>query len=272
MSDCGIPFRIVERLLYKPQEIPHIVFLTAVQKAPFGMTLKYNTCLLKINKSRLNLDFANNLLIFELRHSLSFFTFTNRRVQMGRTSLAAFLGALVLFIWGFLSWEVLPFHSKTMHTLPNEDAVVTTLKSGNAESGTYMIPGTGDGSEAAKKAAMNKMKTGPMGWLMYSREGMGEMHPMNFIKGFIVLFFSAMIAASLLGKLSWSLASKYGARVRFVMMLGIFLAIAGRLGDWAFMGYSTDFSLNLLADDIIGWTLAGMVIAWRIKPLMTKTS
>jgi len=191
---------------------------------------------------------------------------------MGRIILAGFLGAIVLMIWGFLSWAVLPFHGKTMHTLSNEDAVVAAIKAGNAESGTYQIPGMGDGSAAAKKIEMDKMKVGPTGWLHYSTEGYGEIDPMYFLKGFLVCFFSSMFAASLLRKLSWSLASKYGTRVRFIMMLGVFLAIAGRLNDWAWMGYPTSFSLNLLVDDIVGWTLAGLVIAWRIKPLMAKTN
>jgi hypothetical protein len=175
-------------------------------------------------------------------------------------------------IWGFISWEVLPLHNMTMHTLSNEDAVVAALKSGNAESGTYMIPGISEkADDATKKAQMEKMKRGPIGMLHYSNEGYGEMEAMYFIKGFLVFFFSAMVAASLLGKLSWSLASKYSARVRFILSIGIFLAIAARLGDWAWFGYPANFSIMLAVFDIIGWTLAGLVIAWRMKPLMTKT-
>ena len=192
---------------------------------------------------------------------------------MSRTLLAGFLGALVLMIWGFIAWEVLPFHTMTMHTLSNEDAVVAALKSGNAETGAYMVPGIGDKhDEAAKKAEMEKMKIGPEAWIHYTKEGIGEMSPMYFIKGFLVYLFSALIAASLLGKLSWSLASRYGARVRFVMMMGLFIAITGRIGDWAWLGYSTSFSLHLAADDFIGWTLAGLVIAWRVRPLIAKAS
>ncbi|MEP7234079.1 MAG: hypothetical protein ABI778_02170 [Ignavibacteriota bacterium] len=188
---------------------------------------------------------------------------------MLRTLLAGFLGAIVLMIWGFLSWAVLPFHGSTTQTLPNEDAVTATLKSGNVESGTYRIPGMGKDA-ASKKVEMEKMTAGPIAWIHYQREGYGEMDVMYMIKGFLVCLFSCILAASLLGKLSWSLASKYGARVGFVILLGLFLAVAGHLNDWAWLGYSTSFSLNMIADDIIGWSLAGCVIAWRIKPLMVK--
>ena len=192
---------------------------------------------------------------------------------MSRILLSGFLAALVLLIWGFISWEVLPFHGMTIHQLPNEDAVVATLKSGNVGSGAYMIPGMPEkGDAAARNATMEKMKHGPLGMLHYNTEGMSDMMWMYYVKGFLVYLLAAMVASSLLGKLSWSLASKYGARVRFVMMIGVFLALTSRLGDWAWFGYSTGISAVLAADDIIGWTLAGMVIAWRIKPLMVKTT
>ncbi|MDP4221208.1 MAG: hypothetical protein Q8916_05080 [Bacteroidota bacterium] len=191
---------------------------------------------------------------------------------MMRTIVAGFLGAVVIFMWGFLSWAVLPWHKTTTHGFSNEDAVVSAMKSGNAETGTYMIPAMPDGTDASQKSHTEKMKSGPVAIVHYSTTGYADMDIMYLLKGFLVLFVSATLAASLLGKLSWSLASKFGARVRFIMTVGLFLAFAGRLSDWAFLGYSTSFSLNLVADDLIGWTLAGLVIAWRFKPLVAKTS
>ena len=106
--------------------------------------------------------------------------------------------------------------------------------------------------------------------IQYSTTGMDMSTYMLW--GFVAYFLAAIVAASLLGKLSWSLASKYGARVRYVMTLGIFLALAARVTDWGFFGYSASFTLVLAINDVIGWTLAGLVIAWRMKPLMAKTS
>jgi hypothetical protein len=188
-----------------------------------------------------------------------------------RIIIAGFLGAVVLFIWGFISWEVLPWNAQTMHKLSNEDAVMAVIKAGNPESGTYSIPGMGDAKdEASKNAHMEKMKTGPTAMIEYSTTGMDL--PIYMLRGFIIYLLSAMIAASLLGKLSWSLASKFSARVRFVMMIGIFLAIAGTFGDWAWYGTSMSFTLANALNTVIGWTLAGMVIAWRMKPLMAKSA
>src|SRR5439155_6103238 len=108
----------------------------------------------------------------------------------------------------------------TMHSLQNEDAVLAALKAGNPESGFYRIPGEKDHSdEAGRKAIYEKMKAGPVAMIHYSTEGI-EM-PIYMLKGFLVYLCAAIVAASLLGKLSWSLASKYGARVKYVMTLGI---------------------------------------------------
>src|SRR2546430_2000750 len=98
-----------------------------------------------------------------------FSTLKNRRYSMGRILLAGFLGAIVLMIWGFLSWAVLPWSGQSMLMLQNEDAVLSALKAGNAESGMYVIPGMKDhNDEAAKKAHMEKMKAGPIAMIQYS--------------------------------------------------------------------------------------------------------
>jgi hypothetical protein len=137
-----------------------------------------------------------------------------------------------------------------------------------------MIPGMPDekGGEAAKKAHSEKMKRGPVAMLHYSTMGYDDPDPMYLIKGFLSHFLAAIVAASLLGKLSWSLAAKYGSRVLFITTLGLFLAFAGRLSDWAWSGYSTGITISLVIVDLVGWTLAGLLIAWRMKPLMAKTS
>ncbi|MEI8133966.1 MAG: hypothetical protein WCH46_02665 [bacterium] len=185
-----------------------------------------------------------------------------------RVIIAGFLGAIVLFIWGFISWAVLPWNAQTMHTIPNEDSVLNMLKAQHLETGLYRIPNEMRKDEASRNAAYEKMKAGPIAIINYSNDGMDSGTYM--LKGFIVLLLSAIMGALLLSKLSWALASKFSARVQYVMMLGVFIAVAGRFSDWAWFGTSTSFTIAVAIQDIIGWTLAGMVIAWRMKPTMTK--
>src|SRR5688572_33042052 len=59
---------------------------------------------------------------------------------MGRVLVASFLGAIVCFIWGGLSWMVLDWHSSTIRNFEHEDLVVKTLTSAAPEYGVYMLP------------------------------------------------------------------------------------------------------------------------------------
>ena len=95
------------------------------------------------------------------------------------------------------------------------------------------------------------------------------MYIILFILSFLCLFYAYYIWRDHASK-SFDGLKYVTFKSMLPVMIGLFLAIAGHINDWAWLGYSTSFSVNLAADDIIGWTLAGLVIAWRIKPLMAK--
>lgn len=180
---------------------------------------------------------------------------------MKKVLLASVLGGLTLFIWGAISWMALPFHNSNLHGLSNEDAVIAALKAGNATTGTYRIP-------AMTADAMEKMKVGPNAMIQYTAEGV-EPGAMYYLRGLLVEIVAMWIAVMMLSKISWSLAS-YGNRVKFMMMIGLILVVAGRFSDWAFIGNSFEFTALFAADDLIGWTLAGFVVAKLTTPQLAK--
>ena len=47
---------------------------------------------------------------------------------MKRIAIATVLGGLMLFGWGFVSWEVLDWHETSGGQLPNEKAFVSAMK------------------------------------------------------------------------------------------------------------------------------------------------
>jgi hypothetical protein len=164
---------------------------------------------------------------------------------MKNVIIASILGALTMFMWGAISWTILPWHMMTMHSFSNEDAVVAALKAGNAATGTYNIPGMSDNHEAQ----MAKAKAGPVAMIHNTAEG-SEMTPMFFIKGILLDVLIMFIAVSMLSKISWSLAT-YGNRVRFMMMIGLIIGLAARVGDIIYMHVSTDFSLIFAIDEVV---------------------
>src|SRR5690348_5584587 len=52
----------------------------------------------------------------------------------------AVAGAIVVFLWGFVSWMVLPWHEKTFSAFQNEEFVGWTLKENAPTKGIYIAP------------------------------------------------------------------------------------------------------------------------------------
>src|SRR4051812_40879594 len=82
-----------------------------------------------------------------------------------KTWIAGLLAAVVMFIWGFIAHDVLPFGQMALKTTATEDAVMAGVKTNVSASGMYVIPGqdmieakklSGDQQKAAMKAYMDK--------------------------------------------------------------------------------------------------------------------
>jgi hypothetical protein len=180
--------------------------------------------------------------------------------------LAGLLGGLTVFLWGFLSWVVLPWHNATMHAIPNEDAVITAMQQTIPSSGVYLFPAMPmSHDDPAQKAYADKCAKGPIGMLFYTREGMDAMRASTFIIGYLLFVFSALIAAALLSMTMDKLPG-YGTRVIFVTLLGVFVASEGHLSAWNWVHMQFGYAVVGAADAVIGWLLAGLVIAAFVKP------
>jgi hypothetical protein len=80
---------------------------------------------------------------------------------MKRIALAALLGGLVVFIWGAFSHMVLPIGSMGLSALPNEEAVLTTLRTSVTEPGLYFFPWMDPSEKSQEKQDAWKPATAP---------------------------------------------------------------------------------------------------------------
>ena len=89
-----------------------------------------------------------------------------------RILIGSIVGAVLLFLWGYVFWTILPFSMKVIKPLPNEDAVVAAMQASDAASGVYRIPGPpADAKDpAVMEAYAQEFGEGPLA-MMYYRSG-----------------------------------------------------------------------------------------------------
>jgi hypothetical protein len=182
-----------------------------------------------------------------------------------RVIIAAVVGSVLLFFWGFVAHMLLPFSEKAMKPVPNETAVLEAVRGNVTENGVYFIPYVNykTASEADKQAYAEKIANGPSGMLVLRTGGvsmdMKKELPMEFISNFLAALVAALAVAGI-G------ARTYGGRVGTIFAFGVVAWLSISVSQWTWYGFSTDFLISDLVDQWGGWLLAGLGMAAILKP------
>jgi hypothetical protein len=175
--------------------------------------------------------------------------------------LSSVLGALVAFVWGFISWTVLPWHKTLSFT---NDAEVAEVVGKNApEHGVYLLPGEKGRDQAAMADWQKRAATGPF---MYAvvRPGTKEFSMARLLAGsFGIQFVGAFIISALL---LTARPMAYAVRVLFVVLVVLSGGVLSHLPGWNWWETPTHSVLVELVDLAIAWALAGLVIAKFANP------
>jgi len=192
---------------------------------------------------------------------------------MKKTLLGGLVGGIILFVWSFLAWVILPLHTSTLHPIPNEDAVVSALQPALPAKGVYPLrsnPGM-SADKATQDAWLAKMAQGPTGLIIYDPGGVDPMMTGQMSMGLLIDILSALVVSWLLTR-STAFSAPYMSRVMFCGMFAIFATLFDYLTMWNWMGYPTDFTSALIVDALIAWLLAGLGIAAIVKSTPAQTA
>ena len=187
----------------------------------------------------------------------------------GKTLLAGILAGVTVFVWGSISHMLLPLGEVGIREIPNEAAVLGAMQSSIQAPGFYLFPGMGKPhdqvTEADQKQWEEKYKTGSYGVLIYAPgDGAAFNFPARLGKEFLSNILAALVAAFLVSNAT-SLTG-FAARTAFVGALGLFSAFDVHASYWNWYGFPASYTLAQTVDGVIGWTLAGVVLALMIKP------
>lgn len=186
--------------------------------------------------------------------------------------LGTILGALMAFLWSWISWELLGWHEKGMLSFQNEDEVSAMVALHTSKDGIYLLPSappsegmTAEQKTQAQATTMAKMQSGPIMFAAVRRGGFN-----SFVRVLIIQLLSLLAAAFLL---TWLLLQTckltYVRKVAFLAAVGLAASVIADLPNWNWWGFSGSYTAVNVADSTITWLIAGLVIAKVAKPQTT---
>ena len=189
---------------------------------------------------------------------------------MKKMLLAGLVGGLVVFVWGFVAHALLPLGEMGLTPMPVNSPLLESMKSNLLQEGLYYFPGREVGRQQTKAEDAvwtSKYKMGPNGLLLYHPTGSDPMS----VRRLGIQLATDVAGALLLAYLLVAIAGTTGAQVKLAKQLRI-AAVAGIFGwlsisvaHWNWYGFPCAFILAELIDQVVSWTLAGLVMAllWR---------
>jgi heme exporter protein D len=179
-----------------------------------------------------------------------------------RVFIAGLLGGIVFFVWGAVAHMALPIGQMGMKSASNEEAVLAAIRDNGAGEGVYQIPDLSPAAmndPAMAKAYSDKAKANPYAFVVFQPVGHDAMDMSgNLVKQFISDTLSALVVAFVLALGSFS----FGKRVFIATALGLFSWLTISVPYWNWYRFPLDFTVGSLLEQVLGWMIAGIAMAW----------
>lgn len=191
---------------------------------------------------------------------------------MKKILIGSIVGAVILFIWSFLAWTVLPIHAHTFMHTPAQDTILSVLEQSYMQTGAYAMPMADNRTvsgfdskyqeEAQKVMEDNKGK--PMATIYYLKEGY-NMSGFTMLKGFLYNLIAALAACIILLP-AFAISKSFFSRWWLTLVAALFLNACGPFIQNNWMGIPWDYTLNMVMDNFLNWGIAGLWFAYYFNP------
>ncbi|NOT38805.1 MAG: hypothetical protein HOP11_15635 [Saprospiraceae bacterium] len=173
--------------------------------------------------------------------------------------IASIVGALILFIWQFLSWSMLPIHQDEYGYTPNQDKILEVLNQSNLEDGTYMLPNVPPGTSQEEAHKQGEQGIGKP-WASVSYYKSFEMNMgMNMTRGLLIDILSIFLLIWILGKMG-------SLNMQTTIMTCISISLIGYLTiPYLHSIWFGEKTLGYLIDAIVPWALVGIWLGWYLN-------
>lgn len=181
-----------------------------------------------------------------------------------RIILAGILGAIAMFAWTSIAHMATPLGNMGLSKIPNEAPVMAEMQQSIGDhSGLYIFPWIDPKDPKMMEKYAKIMPTSPSGLLLYRLPSGATGMTKELVYEFGKELVEALIAAFLLG---WAGIAGYLGRAGFVTLVGVGASISTNASYWIWYKFPCDYTLANIAITLIGYLVAGLVIAALVKP------
>lgn len=178
---------------------------------------------------------------------------------MNKQLVGTLVTGIILFMWQFISWNVLNLHQAEMQYTPKQDQIMEALSQLELENGHYMIPNfPKDTPMEEQEKLMESMNGQPWATVSYHKAFEVNMG-MNMTRGFLLDLLSAFLLVWVLMKFREN---------DFMTSLLASLAV-GTIGyltiPYLHQVWMETNSTGYLIDTVVAWGLVGAWLGWWLN-------
>jgi hypothetical protein len=182
---------------------------------------------------------------------------------MKKAIIGSVVGAIIIFIWQFLSFGIINFHKSGQNYTDKQDAIMSFLNSQDLKEGGYVMPSVPEtASRSEMEAAMNATDGKPWAKIEYHYKAQNSMNAMvmNMLRGFLVNLVILLLFCWLVSKMT---APSFGTIVTTALVVG-FIAFLNEPYT-GFIWYKTFDIWAYFLDAIVAWGLMGLWLGWWLR-------
>ena len=182
---------------------------------------------------------------------------------MKKTLIGAIVGAIIIFIWQFVSFAATELHRPAQQYTDKEKAILDFLKSQGLQEGGYLLPNLPAGASKEQQEAFMKECDGkPRAVLQYHEKAEYNQSAMtmNMVRGLIINIVPMLLFIWILRRMA---APSFGTIVTASLFVGLITFF--NQPYVAFISYDTFDIWAFLIDAIVSWGLVGLWLGWWLR-------
>ena len=178
---------------------------------------------------------------------------------MKKLLIAAIVGAIIIFIWQFLSFAALDLHRSALQYTPKQDTLLSILRE-NLSEGRYALPAVPDNASNEEEAKLMEEMVGKEWAIIDYHAKYDDNMVMNMTRGLLVNFVIVLL-------LCWILTRGGELSFKTILLASIFTGLIAFL-NFPYTNYIWYHSPGIWADlmeGIVPWAMTGAWLGWYLN-------